>query len=475
VPIDHQAASDVVERAWRDDIVPALHDYIRIPNVSPGFDPDWAEHGHMDRAVALVHDWLASRPIDGFTLERVDLPGRTPVLLGELLGDDADRTTPATLLYGHLDKQPPMTGWRDELGAWTPVLEGDRLYGRGGADDGYAAFAALTAIEAALAAGGRVGRCVLLIEASEESGSPDLPTHVAALQDRIGDVDLVVCLDSGCGDFERLWTTTSLRGLVNLTVTADVLTEGVHSGAAGGLAPSSMAVLRAVLDRVEDSRTGEVLVPELHVDIPDERRRQAEALGTSGHPPASDLPFAGSTRPRSATAVEQLLDRTWRPSMEVIAADGLPSIGDGGNVLRPRTALQLSFRLPPTADPKSAAAALVERLTSDPPGGASVTVAVEAAEAGWAAPPTADWLADALEQAGRLAYDRPVSAMGEGGTIPFMGMLGRQFPSAQFVVTGVLGPGTNAHGPNEFLHVPYATRLTLAVASLLDAHARRIG
>ena len=206
--------SEHVEQLWADDITPALQRYIEIPNVSASYDAEWEAHGYMDEAVQLVRQWCAARPIDGLTVDVYRIPGRTPLIVAEVPASGpalADRTV---LLYGHLDKQPEMTGWRDGLGPWTPVVEGDRLYGRGGADDGYAAFAALSAIEVAKAHGLDHARCVLLIEASEESGSPDLPAHLERLTDIIGRPDLVICLDSWAADTQRLWVTTSLRGLV---------------------------------------------------------------------------------------------------------------------------------------------------------------------------------------------------------------------------------------------------------------------
>jgi acetylornithine deacetylase/succinyl-diaminopimelate desuccinylase-like protein len=353
------------------------------------------------------------------------------------------------------------------------VRDGDRLYGRGGADDGYAAFAAVTALQALVAAGGAHARVALLIEASEESGSPDLPAHVDDLAERLGAVDLVVCLDAGAGDYERLWLTTSLRGVVNLTVRAEVLSEAVHSGAAGGVVPTSTDVMRVLLDRIHDPATGAVRLPELSVAIPDERVAEARATAAElADPGLGRFPVVEGLRAPHPDPAEQLLAQTWRPCLEVIAADGLPAIGVGGNVLRPHTTLQLSLRLPPSVDPGAAGAALTRALVTDPPFGAHVRVDLQAAEGGWAAPATAPWLRRAVAEASIAAFGTEARSMGEGGAIPFMGMLGRRFPTAQFVVTGVLGPGANAHGPNECLRLDYAKRLTLAVAHLLDAHER---
>jgi acetylornithine deacetylase/succinyl-diaminopimelate desuccinylase-like protein len=480
--IDASAARKHVADVWTSEVVPALCDFIRIPNVSVAFDPDWAGAGHMARAVDLVAGWLRARPIEGATVEVQEIPGRTPVVLVDVpaSGVSADdgsgghpRTPGAVLLYGHLDKQPPLSRWRDGLGPWEPVIEGERLYGRGGADDGYAAFAALAAIEAVRAAGGAHRRCLVMIEASEESGSPDLPAHLERLGDRLAGTDLVITLDSWCWSYDRLWVTTSLRGLLGVELTVEVLTEGVHSGMAGGVVPSSFRILRRLLDRVEDSATGKILVDALHVGIPEDvLRRLSDVAGDIGDLTAT-YPWAPGVEPLGTDTADRLRARTWEPALEVIAAEGLPSLRDGGNVLRPKTTLGLSFRLPPTCDASAATRAVEEILRADPPQRATVTAKATQAEGGWAAPPPAPWLDAAVTAASQAAFGADPRYVGEGGTIPFMGMLGRSLPEAQFVITGVLGPGSNAHGPNEFLHIPTAEKVTEAVAHLLDRHARR--
>jgi acetylornithine deacetylase/succinyl-diaminopimelate desuccinylase-like protein len=461
-----------IDAVWDGLVLPALIEFITIPNVSKAFDPDWDEHGFMERAVELVRDWCAARPIAGLTVGVHRLPGLTPLIVCEVPATDPALAERTVVLYGHLDKQPEMDGWRDGLGPWTPVIEGDRLYGRGGADDGYAAFAALTAIECAGGAGIPHARLVVLIEASEESGSPDLPAYVDALGDRLGTPELVVCLDSGCLDDRRLWVTTSLRGLVNGQLTVEVLTAGAHSGQASGIAPSSFRIIRQLLDRIEDSATGEVEVAALHVPIPPDRvLAAAETAAATERGPADELPFAGTTRPVTADAAEQFLNKTWRPTLSYIGAAGFPPPDREGNVLRPWTRLTLSFRLPPTCDEHAAAAAITDVLTADPPSGATVRFEVDSAGPGWAAPPFAPWLQAALDEASTAAFGEPARTVGEGGSIPFMGMLGARFPAAQFVVTGALVPGSNAHGPDEFLHLPTARRVTECIARLLGAHA----
>jgi acetylornithine deacetylase/succinyl-diaminopimelate desuccinylase-like protein len=458
------------DRAWEREILPALADYIRIPNKSQAYDPAWKEHGHMDRAVALVEAWCTSQPIPGLTVEVHRLEGRAPVILMEIPGTGSD----TVLLYGHLDKQPEMTGWREGLGPWEPVREGDLLYGRGGADDGYAAFASLLALRLLHEQNVPHARCVVLIEAGEESGSPDLPAYIDALSARIGRPSLIVCLDSGSGDYEALWATTSLRGLAGGVLRVEVLTEGVHSGSASGIVPSSFRVLRQVLARIEDPETGRVLLDDLHVPISKARRAQLEAsAGALRHEVVDSLPWAEGMRPVLSDVTELILNRTWRPALSVTGMDGMPPLASAGNVLRPYTAVKLSMRLPPGVDAEGATRAMKTALEKDPPYGARVTFTAESAAAGWAAPELAPWLEAAMDQASRAYFQRPAMSMGEGGTIPFMAMLGEKFPEAQFLITGVLGPRSNAHGPNEFLHIPMAKRLTCCVAEVVAAHAAR--
>jgi len=470
----NESIRDHVEREWSASVLPTLMDYIRIPCVSVAYDPAWAEHGHLAAAVEMVTAWCRARDIAGLRVEVTELPGRTPMIVIEVpaFGDGRAQGDDTVLLYGHIDKQPEMTGWRDGLGPWTPVIEGDRLYGRGGADDGYAAFASLLAIESAQRAGLSHVRCVVLIEASEESGSPDLPAHLEALLPRIGRPSLVLCLDSGCIDDRRLWATTSLRGLISGVLRVDVLDHGVHSGQGSGVVASTFRIVRQLLDRVEDSATGTILLPELHVDIPPDRAAQAARTATH-HIVVDQLPLLDGVRPVTDDATEQLLNQTWRPALSVVGVDGIPSLDMGGNVLRPTTAVSLSIRIPPTCDSTAALAALERALTDDPPYGARVTFTRTKHADGWNAPSFAPWLEDALRDASRATFGDEAGAFGEGGTIPFMGMLSAMFPDAQFVITGALGPGSNAHGPDEFLHLPTARRLTSTLALLLDAHVHR--
>lgn len=466
--MDTQAALQFVERLWDESITPTLSDYIRIPAKSPHFDASWERNGHIDAAVELAADWCRRNAAAGMELEVARLPGRTPVLLIDIPGN-----APGTvLLYGHLDKQPEMSGWNPGLGPWEPVLRDGKLYGRGGADDGYAVFASLASVLALQEQGLPHAHCVFLIECCEESGSYDLPHYIEALRERIGKPELVICLDSGCGNYDQLWLTTSLRGMASGTLNVEILSEGVHSGDASGIVPDTFRIARRLLERLEQAEDGCILPQALHVDIPKVRRQQAaaaaEVLGDQVH---DKFPFLENGQPVTDDRAELVLNRTWRPALAITGAEGLPAIENAGNVLRPRTALKVSLRLPPMLDGEAATQHLKEILESDPPYGARVSFTPDQAATGWNAPALAPWLAESVEQASQAFFGKPAMYMGEGGTIPFMAMLGEQFPDAQFVITGVLGPHSNAHGPNEFLHLATGKRVTACVAKVLADHA----
>jgi acetylornithine deacetylase/succinyl-diaminopimelate desuccinylase-like protein len=480
VPAQQTAALGAfIDRRWDEQILPALVDYIRVPAKSPAFDADWQAHGHIERVVRDAAGWVEAQQIAGLRLEVVRLEGRTPLIFFDAPATRGDAAQ-TVCLYGHLDKQPEFSGWRSDLGPWTPKLQDGLLYGRGGADDGYAVYAAVTAIAALDRHGIARPRCVGIVETCEESGSGDLPAYLEALRARLGDIGLVVCLDSGAGNYDQLWLTTSLRGLVSGVLKVEVLTEGVHSGDASGLVPSSFRVLREVLDRLEDSKTGRLLPESFHCEIPTERIEQARAAARIlGDEVWRRFPWAcgadgAPTLPTTTDPLEALLARTWKPTLSVTGAAGLPALQDAGNVLRPSTAFKLSLRLPPLIDAAQAAARLKTLLEDNAPYHAKVTFAPDGGSSahgatGWNAPTLAPWLEEALQAASNDHFGAPCGYIGQGGTIPLMNLLQQGFPTAQMMVCGVLGPKSNAHGPNEFLHVPYARKLTAAVAQVIAA------
>lgn len=478
---DQARAIEQISARWDDDIVGQLSRYIAVPAKSPMFDPQWAEHGHIDTVVRQAADWVLAQKVPGLSLEIVRLPGRTPVIFFEVAATrpvqaQSAQRQPTVLMYGHLDKQPEFDGWRSDLGPWSARYEDGKLYGRGGADDGYAVYASIAALEALKSQSVPHPRIVGLIETSEESGSTDLPAYVQALKDRLGEVALVICLDSGAGNYDQLWLTTSLRGNVTGTLKVEVLTEGVHSGDASGVVPSSFRIMRQLLDRLEDSATGHLLPPQFHCEVPPERLQQARVTAQIlGEELFKRFPWAhhdceGSTRltlPVSSDPLQALLARTWRPTLSVTGAQGLPAIRDAGNVLRPYTAFKLSLRLPPLVDAAAAVRSLKTLLEDNAPYQAKVTFEGGAGATGWNAPSTAPWFEQALQGASQAFFGAGCATIGQGGTIPLMNMLSQSFPKAQMMVCGVLGPKSNAHGPNEFLHVPYAKKLTASVAHVI--------
>ena len=472
-----QVLSDV-SRSWDQDIVQRLQDYVAVPAKSPAFDPQWAQHGLLHRVLHDAADWVRAQAVPGLQLEIIELPGRTPVLFFEIPATRAaSEGSPQTvLMYGHLDKQPEFNGWRSDLGPWTPKYLDGLLYGRGAADDGYAVYASVAAVQALQRQQVPHPRIVGLIETGEESGSPDLIAYIEALRPRLGEVGLVICLDSGAGNYDQLWLTTSLRGLASGVLKVEILTEGVHSGDASGLVPSSFRIMRQVLDRLEDSASGRLLPQQFHCEVPTERVQQARATAVIlGEEVYRRFPWAhhdcgGATLvalPTTTDPLEALLRRTWQPTLSVTGAEGFPSLQDAGNVLRPYTAFKLSLRLPPLVDAAAAVSELKSLLEDNAPYQARVTFHAEGAASGWNAPATAPWFEQALNQASLAHFGAPVGYIGQGGTIPLMNLLSQGFPTAQMMVCGVLGPKSNAHGPNEFLHVPYARRLTAAVAQVM--------
>ena len=451
---------------WDVNILPTLTEYIKIPNKSPAFDPDWKQNGYMHDVLELAKKWVEKFQPEGSIIHIDEGGDKTPMIIVEIPGEREGNI----LMYGHLDKQPEMEGWKDDLGPWTPVFRNNRLYGRGGADDGYALFASLGSILSLKNQGAKLPRIVVLIEFCEESGSPDLPYYMDKFAETIGDVDLVICLDSGAGNYDQFWSTVSLRGMISCNLKVEVLNEGVHSGNASGMVPSSFRLIRQLISRLEDEVSGEILIPELHADIPNHRYAEAEKMASALNGDFGSFPWHNATSPMTKNSIDGLIGRTWKPTLSVVGSGGIPSIQNGGNVLRPYTELKLSFRLPPTVNCNIAMDAVDKVLNNDPPNNASVTIDWDEPANGWNAPKLSEWLENAIEDASQSFYSKAAMAMGEGGTIPFMAMLGEQFPSAQFVVTGVLGPNSNAHGPNEFIHIPFAKKLSASIAFILNRY-----
>jgi acetylornithine deacetylase/succinyl-diaminopimelate desuccinylase-like protein len=473
---------DQVDAFWEDNIIDSLSEYIEIPNKSPSFDPDWKANGHMDRAMQHVMSWIRDQNIEHLEMELHELPGKTPTLLLEYpastgISVEGSIDTPindAVLIYGHLDKQPEFTGWHEGLAPWTAVRREDKLYGRGGGDDGYAIYSAVAIVKMLKDQSLPHPRIVILIEASEESGSPDLPHYMDALNTKIGTPSLVIALDSTCGNYDQLWVTTSLRGMLIGDLKVQVLEQGAHSGAAGGIVGSSFRLLRQLLSRIEDEHSGAILPSFLNEQIPDIRRHEAEAAGEVLSADFNTMyTYAGGSGPISDDPTELVLNNTWQATLEVTGIDGLPDLANAGNVLRPYTTAKFALRLPPTTDAKLAEQQLTELLTENAPNGVEVSFDSGEPAPGWHAPITDPALEAALQTASNTYFGAPAINMGCGGSIPFMEFLAKKLPQSQFVVTGVLGPHSNAHGPNEFLHIPTAKKITCGMASVIVEWGQR--
>ncbi len=474
-------ALEQVSQKWDDDIVGQLKDYIAIPAKSPMFAPDWEQQGLIDTVLRNAASWVEAQKVEGLKLEIIRQEGRTPILFFEVAGTQPNSNnadSPTVLMYGHLDKQPEFEGWRSDLGPWTPKYEDGKLYGRGGADDGYAVYASVAAIQALKSQHVMHPRIVGIIETCEESGSADLLPYIDLLRPRLGAVELVICLDSGAGNYDQLWLTTSLRGMASGTLKVEILSEGVHSGDASGVVPSSFRILRQVLDRLEDSKTGRLLPQRFHCEVPEDRLAQIQTTaGILGDAAYSRFPWAhhdcgGSTLvalPTTTDPVQALIKRTWEPTLSVTGVEGMPNLQNAGNVLRPYTAFKLSLRLPPLVDAAACVQEMKQLLEDNAPYQAKVTWEGDSSANGWNAPSMTNWFEDALNQASRAHFGADCGYIGQGGTIPLMNLLSQGFPKAQMMVCGVLGPKSNAHGPNEFLHVPYAKKLTAAVAQVIAA------
>lgn len=455
------------DELWEESIIPSLSDFIKIEALSPSFEPNWREKRELDATIDLFTKWLVEQELEGMEYKVHRIGERTPVLLVTVEG-----TGPGEVIfYSHLDKQPSRPElWSEGLHPLKGVRRDPWLYGRGALDDGYGGYVCVTALKMLQEQRVPYPRSHFLIETCEESGSYDLPPYLELLTEDLGDPDLIVVLDSGGPDYEHIWVTEALRGLVAGNLSVQVSNEGVHSGMSGGVIPSSFRIQRMLLDRVEDSKTGKILVPEMYVEISDKVRKEAEELGKLlGDEIWAQLPVVDTLRPHNEGSAEILLDMNWRPAMSVIGANGMPPTQTAGNVLRTHTDLKLSFRIPPGVNSEIIDSILKERLESNPPYGSKVEYIPDAAADGFHAPAMDGKIADALSSASLHISGLPPMATWVGGTIPFMAMMQKKYPSAQFFCTGTGGPGNNAHGPDEKLHIPSSKRLTAVLSATIAA------
>ena len=452
---------------------------MEIPNISPSYDPDWEKNGNADKAVNHLANWVEGQKLKGCTVKILKEPGRTHMILAVIEATESKADEKTLLLYGHCDKQPPCPEqWRKGLHPHKPVIEGTRLYGRGASDDGYSVFAIISSIKACQKFGIPHDRCVVVIESCEESGSADLGYYLDSIKDIVKTPSLMVIMDSGAGDYERMWITTTLRGNLRCDFKVQMLKEGVHSGDAGGIVPETFRIIRTILDRIDDPKTGNV-VDAFQVKIPEKRMKEvdeaAKLLGTKVY---DHFPFVTSGVPMISPkdvdhCKELLVNKTWKANMVVTGAEGLPKIKDAGNVLRPETSLRVSLRIPPTLDAEKAKEDMTKIITKDPPYGAKVEIINLSAGPGLNCPELTPELAKAVTDASKNFYGNDPIYYGEGGSIPFLSSLHKQFPKAQFFVTGVLGPESNAHGPNEMLEMSYTKKLICCLTYIMGEYHKQ--
>jgi len=462
-----------IEEEFEKSFLPGIKEFIEIPNTSRLYDQEWESNGLILKAAKHLCEWSRNQNLKNAKIELIHEPSKTPMIFIEVEGTSPE--SEVVLFYGHLDKQPHMVGWRENLGPTKPVIEDDKLYGRGSADDGYSIFAAILIIKACQALGLPHPRCVITIEADEESESRDLPYYYDLLKDRIGTPSIMICLDSGAGNWDQLWITSTLRGIIECNLNVKIITEGVHSGDGSGVIPDTMRIIRMLLDRLENPVTGE-MHKDFQVEIPAERYQQAVATANLLKDKIREsFPFVQTGQPVDPDHVVQYINRIWKSTLVITGIDHIPSTDKAGNVLRPETKVKLSIRLPPTLNDKETIPKLKEILLKDPPYGAEVTVDDIFPGNGWNAPSMEKSLEESINQASINFFGKEAAYMGEGGSIPFMDILSEKFPKCQFIVTGVIGPNTNAHGPNEFLHLPFTKKLICCLIQVISESCKMRG
>lgn len=459
--MNYDKSLEIAKKDFDSNILPGLEEFIRIDNLSPEFDPEWETNGKAEKAGMHLLNWAKSQGIKGLKGELIKSPGKTHFLLIEIEPQGINKTV---LLYGHFDKQPSLGEWEEGLHPNKPVIKNGLLYGRGSSDDGYALFSMIEAVKLIQLQNCKHGHIVIALESGEESGSPDLISYLKTYKERTGNPDLMICLDSGCKDYSCLWLTTSLRGLTKIEVEIECLKEDVHSGEAGGIAPDAFSILRILLNRLEDSKTSKIIVP-LNAEIPKYIMEDAEKLADYlKEKVVTDLvKLADGVVPITDDYKELILNNTWRPTMVVIGINH-PQVEGSGNILRSKIKACLSFRLPPTFNCKDAEKIITEILTKDPPYNAKINVKVNISVNGWAAKNLNNSLKKSFSKSSNYLFGKDYYSNGEGGTIGFIPELGELYPECEMLVTGVLGPGSNAHSINECLNIDYTNKMTVALA-----------
>eukprot|EP01083_Nonionella_stella_P046907 125601_1 len=462
-----------VANEWETNALPALEDFVRIPNTSPEFNGSPAD---ALKAAQFMKAYVDKQEMAGCTADLRTCGDKTPMLVITIDGTDGSNDT--VLSYGHMDKQPGLGGW-SVGGPTDPVRVGDKLYGRGAVDDGYSMFAYITALKALKAQGTKHCRMVITMEAGEESGSPDMIYWLDQLKDHIGtNVSLVICLDSGCGNYDQLWITPSLRGMMAGDLKVSMLREQLHSGEGSGVIADTARVHRMLLNRVEDVNTGYVTVPETHCVIPEAHQNYVDkATCILKEGVFNEMPLLAGIKPVTDDCKQLLMNQLWEPTMTVIANDhgSLPPL-PGSNIIRTETNMRLSFRLPPCVVPEKALEAVKATLLKEPlPYGAKVTFENTMMGSGWASNSAAGgWLETSITDSSTTFFGKAAAFKGMGGSIPIINDFQGRYTDAEIIVSGVAGPQSNMHAVNETLDVPAVKKLTSAFAKILADHAENV-
>eukprot|EP00824_Muranothrix_gubernata_P021667 TRINITY_DN479_c0_g1_i1.p1 TRINITY_DN479_c0_g1~~TRINITY_DN479_c0_g1_i1.p1 ORF type:complete len:483 (+),score=91.68 TRINITY_DN479_c0_g1_i1:3-1451(+) len=462
--LDQQIKS-FVEKNWEESVLPSLKDFIRIPNITPTLDSTWETNGNAEKAVKLVYDWVEKQNLKGAKMEILKEPGKPHTIFIEI--DAQGGNTKNVMLYAHMDKMPPSEGeWDEGLSPYEPVIKDGLMYGRGCADDGYGVYACILPIKACQEMGIPHPRCVIVFESAEESASLHLTYYIEKLKDRIKTPDLIVCLDSGAGDYDHLWITSTLRGCMNIGMKVSLMEKGVHSGDGSGVVPDSFRICRVLLDRLEDPKTG-VVIDEFQSPLSEKREKQLrESAKILGKTLVEDMPLLEGCKPFHPDVTEMVINKSWKAMLCITGAESLPNLENAGNVLRPTTTLKMSMRLPPPLNPYKAMEKAKEILSKDVPHNAKVEFIGNFCAPGLECPMLSPELEKSLDDSAKTFMGHPALYMGEGGSIPFMAMLHEMYPSTQIIVTGILGPGNNAHGPNEMLNIDYTKKLMMCITKV---------
>ena len=465
--IDFTRLSEYIDKQWDESALPSLCDFIEIPALSPSFDADWEENGYLDAAIETFVSWVKSLPLEKTTISVHRLKNRSPLLLITIEGDVSNEV----LFYSHLDKQPEATGWSEGKGPWKPVIEDGWLFGRGSVDDGYGGYAGILSVLGLQEQGISHPTCRFLIETGEESGSPDLELYLDELKSQLGTPDLVIVLDTGGIDYDRLWVTQSLRGIVAGTLSVKVSSVGVHSGHGSGVMPSSFRLARQLLSRLEDENTGEILPEWLHLKINDEMKKTCSEIVKMKGDEMKDFPLLEGVKKQVEDPLDIFMTMNLKPSLSIIGADGIPPIESAGNVLRTNTDLKISIRTPPGIDASTVANKVQKLFEENPPNGAHVTAKMTEVADGFLSPKLPEAISSALEEACKEFYGKNSMSLFIGGTIPVMAMLQSRYSDSKFIITGAGGPGGNAHGPDEKLHISTAKKVTKCMSSVVKSVA----